>query len=304
MTFKEANEISIKAYLAKLEIFPTKEMGYYGMYRCPFRDDNDPSMKVDYNKNLWFDFGSTACGGTLIDLIMKIGQCSEHDAITKLEKEEYKCDSFSFHGNTLIPSTGFIINKIQSLQNKALLDYVCEERKINSDIAKLHLLEIYYSVKNKSYFSIAFQNDGKGYELRNAYFKGCIGQKTMTTIRNPNITSNTCLVFEGFMNYLSYLTLKEQKEPIESDIIVLNSTSLVKQMINKHIVYDKIFCFLDNDTAGQEALCNLQKEYGHHLSDQSIHYREYNDLNDFLCGKKIKKEESLNNPKKFNHPAR
>jgi len=140
MTFKEANEISIKAYLAKLEIFPTKEMGYYGMYRCPFRDDNDPSMKVDYNKNLWFDFGSTACGGTLIDLIMKIGQCSEHDAITKLEKEEYKCDSFSFHGNTLIPSTGFIINKIQSLQNKALLDYVCEERKINSDIAKLHLL--------------------------------------------------------------------------------------------------------------------------------------------------------------------
>ena len=70
MTYKEANNISIKDYLNSLGIQPAKEKGSYGMYRSPLREDNTPSFKVDYNANLWCDYG-TGEGGTLIDLVMK-----------------------------------------------------------------------------------------------------------------------------------------------------------------------------------------------------------------------------------------
>ncbi len=70
MTYKEANNISIKDYLNSLGIQPVTEKGSYGMYRSPLREDNTPSFKVDYNANLWCDYG-TGEGGTLIDLVMK-----------------------------------------------------------------------------------------------------------------------------------------------------------------------------------------------------------------------------------------
>ncbi|GAB6864764.1 hypothetical protein JCM10556A_14410 [Bacteroides acidifaciens] len=64
MTYKEANNISIKDYLNSLGIQPVTEKGSYGMYRSPLREDNTPSFKVDYNANLWCDYG-TGEGGTL-----------------------------------------------------------------------------------------------------------------------------------------------------------------------------------------------------------------------------------------------
>jgi hypothetical protein len=43
------NEISIKSYLANVNIHPVNDYGYYGMYHCPFRSDNNASFKMDYN---------------------------------------------------------------------------------------------------------------------------------------------------------------------------------------------------------------------------------------------------------------
>jgi hypothetical protein len=46
------NEISIKQYLTKMNIYPVKDYGYYGMHHCPFRNDSNASFKVDYCKNV------------------------------------------------------------------------------------------------------------------------------------------------------------------------------------------------------------------------------------------------------------
>ena len=70
MTYQEANNISIKDYLESLGILPVVDKLYYGMYHSPFRQDDTPSLKVDYGVNLWCDFG-TGEGGSLIDLVMK-----------------------------------------------------------------------------------------------------------------------------------------------------------------------------------------------------------------------------------------
>jgi hypothetical protein len=299
MTFKEANKkISIKTYLAQLEIFPTKEMGYYGMYKCPFRQDKDPSMKVDYVKNMWFDFG-TNLGGTLIDLVMNINQLSPQDALRLLEKGEYSINSFSFHGNTQVTPNEVTIKKIQSLQNSALTDYLCS-RKIDIEIAKHYLEEIYYSVKGKYYFSVAFKNDKGGYELRNPYLKNCLAPKEITTIRNSNANCDICLVFEGFMNFLSYLTLNKEIEPLNCDSIILNSTSQLKNMIDNHPNYNMYYCYLDNDNAGRQAVETLKQSFGTKVIDHSFLYEQFNDLNDMLCDKKIITENASSPPNVIN----
>lgn len=174
MTYKEANNISIKDYLNSLGIQPVTEKGNYGMYRSPLREDNTPSFKVDYNANLWCDYG-TGEGGTLIDLVMKQNGCNAYGAICRLEQGNTA--SFSFHGKDLPErdtkrqaASPIEIRRIQPLQNPALIRYL-QERGISPGTASPYVQEMYYRIGGKSYFALAFRNDSGGYELRNPRFK-------------------------------------------------------------------------------------------------------------------------------------
>ena len=197
MTYKEANNISIKDYLNSLGIQPAKEKGSYGMYRSPLREDNTPSFKVDYNANLWCDYG-TGEGGTLIDLVMKQHQCNAYGAICRLEQGDTA--SFSFHGKELPErdtkrqaASPIEIRRIQPLQNPALIRYL-QERGISPGTASPYVQEMYYRVGGKPYFALAFRNDSGGYELRNPRFKGSTS-KDITHIRQQGEPRDTCFVF-------------------------------------------------------------------------------------------------------------
>lgn len=48
--------IPIRNYLKSRGFHPAREYSGYGMYRSLFRDEDTPSIKVDYNRNLWYDF--------------------------------------------------------------------------------------------------------------------------------------------------------------------------------------------------------------------------------------------------------
>ena len=148
MTYKEANNISIKDYLNSLGIQPVTEKGSYGMYRSPLREDNTPSFKVDYNANLWCDYG-TGEGGTLIDLVMKLHQCNAYGAICRLEQGD--TTSFSFHGKDLPErdtkrqaASPIEIRRIQPLQNPALMHYL-QERGISLGTASPSLILHWHS---------------------------------------------------------------------------------------------------------------------------------------------------------------
>ena len=130
MTYKEANNISIKDYLNSLGIQPVTEKGSYGMYRSPYGRTTHRVYKVDYNANLWCDYG-TGEGGTLIDLVMKQHQCNAYGAICRLEQGDTA--SFSFHGKELPErdtkrqaASPIEIRRIQPLQNPALMRYLLE----------------------------------------------------------------------------------------------------------------------------------------------------------------------------------
>ena len=293
MTYKEANNISIKDYLNSLGIQPVTEKGSYGMYRSPLREDNTPSFKVDYNANLWCDYG-TGEGGTLIDLVMKQNGCNAYGAICRLEQDD--TTSFSFHGKDLPErdtkrqaASPIEIRRIQPLQNPALMRYL-QERGISPGTAAPYVQEMYYRIGGKPYFALAFRNNSGGYELRNPRFKGSTS-KDITHIRQQGEPREKCLVFEGFMDYLSFLTLRMKNCPTMPDLdrqdyVILNSTVNVPKAIGVLYPYERIHCMLDNDKAGYEATRAIELEYSYRVRDFSHNYRGYSDLNDYLCDRK------------------
>lgn len=286
MTLDDIKKISIREYLGQIGICSTKENVRYGMYHSPFREDRDASLKVDYNQNLWIDYG-TGEGGSIIDLVSRIEKCSIGEAVKKLDDK-----SFSFHGNNFVPSkqeSAIRIEKIQPLDNLALVAYL-KERGINLSIAQAHCSEVHYYVGDKSYFAVGFRNDAGGWELRNRYFKGSSSPKNITTINNG---SDAVMVFEGFIDFLSYLSLKQNASPA-IDSAILNSLANLPKAIPFLQTHQTIHAFLDNDEAGKRAVQCLSpvcKE----VIDQSVFYRNHKDLNDYWRDKSNPKKEVKGN---------
>jgi hypothetical protein len=136
------------------------------MYHCPYREDRNASFKVDYQKNVWHDFGTNE-GGSIIDLVMKMESCSFHEAANRLERKyadvqisSYADKPFSFHGDN--PS--IMIQNILPITHPKLTAWV-RERKIDLNLANLYCKEIHYRNRDRDYFSIGFRNDKGGYEL-------------------------------------------------------------------------------------------------------------------------------------------
>jgi hypothetical protein len=273
-------DINIKQYLNKKGINPKKDFQYYGMYCSPFREDVNASFKVDYQLNIWYDFG-TGDGGSIIDLVMKMENCSFHEAANKLEKEYVGInpDSFSFHRNEKDEPT-IVIQNILPITHPKLIAWV-RERKIDLNLANSYCREIHYQIRDKNYFSVGFGNDKGGYELSNPpNFKSCISPKEITTFKKGQ---NLCLVFEGFWDFLSYLTL-QKIEKSKHDIVVLNSTANISKAMVFLKSHKEVYCYLDNDESGRKTTETI-KSVCPNVNDRSVRYAKYKDLNDFLCGK-------------------
>lgn len=181
--------------------------------------------------------------------------------------------------------------EVLPLKNVALLSYL-RSRRIDLDIGRRYCREIHYDLYGKHYFAIAFQNGLGGYEVRNPYFKGCFGKKDITLF--PLVTrqrQDSCLVFEGFMDFLSYQTLLTRggtyfivEEP--SDFLIMNSVNNKQKYYPALERYGSIHCFLDNDTEGNKALEELSAIFPYHVTDDSFRYAEYKNINDYLIGRK------------------
>jgi len=58
MNIQEAKNISLADYLQSIGIIPRKRQGNNLWYSSPFRDETEPSFKVNLTRNEWKDFGS------------------------------------------------------------------------------------------------------------------------------------------------------------------------------------------------------------------------------------------------------
>lgn len=286
------NAISIKAYLAQYDIHPVKEKGNIAMYYSPLREDTNASFKVDLEKNLWIDFG-TGEGGTMIDLVMKLKKCTLYDAIVELEQTDVNpsvgTDSFSFHGKESTPL--ITIERVEELAHPALLQYL-DKRAIDIGLAREYCKQVHYTTNDRNYFAIGFKNDSDGWNLRSEYFKGCTSMDISTC---RAVDKNTALVFEGFMDYLSYLSMNNLGKST-NNIIVLNSTSNLNKTIDFIKSHDKVYTYLDNDEGGRKATQLINQVCKAHFN-KSTEFANFKDLNECHVAKqKAKKQEVKQKP--------
>ena len=118
--------------------------------------------------------------------------------------------------------------------------------------------------------------------LRSERFKGGSSPKHITTLDNR---SDTVIAFEGFMDFLAYLSLKHP-ERLHIDAAVLNSgVNLPKAVpfLSRHPV---IHTFFDNDEAGRKTTADLIRLCPRsEVIDQRYFYSGHKDVNDYLIAR-------------------
>ena len=291
----DLKNIGIRQFLARRGIQPKYECNGYGMYLSPLREERTPSFKVDYVRNLWYDFGSGE-GGTLRTLVIRLERCDNREAVRRLQNGE-KRDAGSASLSPGIgerPAAGGPLPVLRPaavpalrilsdapLHHPALVGYL-QSRCIDPAIASSYCREVRYAIGGKTFFAVGFRNDAGGWELRSERFKGCSSPKHITTIDNR---SDTVIAFEGFMDFLAYLSLK-YPERLRIDAAVLNSVvNLPKAVpfISRHPV---IHAFFDNDEAGRKATADLIRLCPRNeVIDQSSFYSGHKDVNDYLTAR-------------------
>lgn len=295
MTTQEAKQIRIADYLQSLGYTPIKQQGNSLWYKSPLREETEASFKVNTELNQWYDFG-IGKGGNIIALASELYRSDNVpyllERIAKQTPHMHTANHTSFSlGRQSVSEPMYRHLQVTELSSPALLSYL-QERGINTELAKRVCRELRFENKGKPYFAIGFPNMAGGYEVRNRYFKGCVAPKDITHIRQQGEPRSMCYLFEGFIDYLSFLTIRIRNNPqyprlTTQDYIILNSVSNLAKAEGILADYSKIGCFLDNDTAGRTAYKNLQTMLGERLFDKSIYYSEYKDLNDYLCGKPL-----------------
>lgn len=270
--------IGIRTVLESFGLFPVKENRKTAFYFALDREEKIPSLSVDFVKNKAFDFG-TGKSYDVISIVQQMNQCSVSDALKYLSAFDFSSQN-EFLNEGIKTESDYKILEIKELEHPALIQYL-KSRKV---FEQKHLVkEIHYELNEKKYFSIGFQNNSGGFEIRNQYSKICIGKKDITFIQREQNPNNEIVVFEGFFDYLTFRNLEKSENPT-SDFLILNSTAILFKVKEKLKKFNKISLFLDNDANGISVKAKIQNQYKN-VEDCSLVYHNFKDLNEWFCEK-------------------
>ena len=307
MDIQTAKQIRLEEFLHSLGYNPVKRQGINLWYKSPFREETEASFKVNTERNPMVRFCTRQ--GRQHHRTGFAPLCNGQRAVSfethRGTAPHVRPISFSFRKQSFTEPSFQQLETVP-LSSPALLAYL-QERGINPVLAKRECREARFTHNGKRYFAIAFPNISGGYEIRNRYFKGCIAPKEISHIRQSGEQRNTCYVFEGFMDYLSFLTLRLESCPQcpdfdRQDYMVLNSVANVPKALYPLGSYERIHCFFDNDRAGMEALQQIRKEYDstRHIRDASQIYCGCKDLNEYLQKRMADGKEQMQSVRKRN----
>ena len=277
---------SISELLTRLGYEPVKRTGNEFLYLSMLRDsDTTPSFSVNDKQGTWFDFGEGK-GGNIIDFGLRYWKGLAFPEV--LEKIVLTCDSGvpSHAGRANYsrqsakqkePNYG-ILEVGELGNNVAILNYL-ESRCVLS-IAEGRLKEIYYYIegedkKRSKFFGAGWQNETGAWEIRNLHFKGCLGHKAISFIPN---SEKRLAVFEGFFDYLSWLT---ENTFAPDSVLILNSVALLQAGIAKAESFPEINLYFDNDPSGRQATLDFIAALPWAI-DRSGIYAGCKDYNEFI----------------------
>ena len=284
MNIDQIKKIKLQEFLATIDCKPVKQYGVNLMYISPLRTEKHASFKVNTELNLWYDFG-IGRGGNIIDLAELLYNSSDVSyLIHQIECNAPSCVLVSLpKAKPNTPQNSFENLQVLSITHPALIKYL-GERCIDIEIARTVCKELHFDTRGKHYFGIGFPNIAGGYEIRNPFFKGGITPKDISLFHNEE-SKQSCFVFEGFIDFLSFMMLrrKENDGLKRQDYLVLNSVSNVHKALESLSHYKNVQCFLDNDEAGRKAYQALLMGLKVPVIDSSGLYADCKDLNEFLC---------------------
>ncbi|WP_337039174.1 toprim domain-containing protein [Elizabethkingia anophelis] len=318
MNCKQFNSIPLEEVLASLGHLPTKQNEKEAWYLNPLASESQASFKLNKSLNLWFLF-SEGIGGNNTDFIQKYFSYSVKEVLNwvstrnfssfhQQEQEQTQTQTLFDKAKNIKPD--YQIDEIKGIENQNLKNYL-QGRGLSEKVYH-YVKEITLTVNNKQLYAIGFENQSGGFELRNSFYKGTVLKKDISVIQlgmendfssnnnshtgniQPSVSTNTkdnstdknAAVFEGFMDALSFIELQKA---FTGDLLVLNSTSLLKKAIEYLKSYSEINIFLDNDKAGEKCKMELLESFPY-AKDHSGLYAPHKDLNDYLVyiGRKVK----------------
>ena len=295
MNINQIKKIKLQEFLATIDCKPVKQYGVNLMYLSPLRTEKHASFKVNTELNLWYDFG-IGRGGNIIDLAELLYNSSDVSyLIRQIERNAPSGVSVSLpKAKPNTPQNSFENIQVLSITHPVLIKYL-GERCIDIEIARTVCKELHFDTRGKHYFGIGFPNIAGGYEIRNPFFKGGITPKDISLFHNEE-SKQSCFVFEGFIDFLSFMMLrrKENDGLKRQDYLVLNSVSNIQKALEPLSHYENVQCFLDNDEAGRNAYLRLSKEFGNLVTDASTLYSGFKDLNEYLCAESKHSEKTEN----------
>ena len=288
MNCKEFNQLDIVDYLLLMGYKPAKISGNDHWYFSPFRNEQTPSFKVNRKFNVWYDHGLQK-GGKLVDFGVLFYNCT----VNELMQRSAHQNTFSFHQQKSVDRAAsisgagekekiIILDTRSPIRLLSLKEYL-QFRKIPLEIANRYCKEVDFNLYDKKYTVIGFKNSAGGYELRSANFKGSSSPKEVTLFGKD--LSKKILVFEGFMDFLSYkaihqprLILLSKQQP---NFLILNSIGFLEKMKPMFENYPSIHLYLDRDKKGLELtkeILSISRKY----RDESLTYKNHKDLNEYL----------------------
>lgn len=296
MRASEAAKIPIERYLLA-EGFKHSRVTLGGdelWYHSPIRSgDKTPSFKVNRPKNIWYDHGLDE-GGDVIALVCTLRKVTVSEALAIIESLErqglpqIKNDPVDeINSSMTICATQAVVPeskilKVQDIKHPALMDYL-QQRCIDRSLAKKFLKEVHYQrvMSLQNYFTLGWPN-GQGFDTRNAYFKGFVGTgKSISTLTMEG--NESVLVFEGFLDFLSYVGYRGEV-PKKEGFLILHSTALKRQAVKAIKQYDikRVQLFMDHDDVGRSCkVFFLKYLLGYEVQDCSELYTGYKDVNEW-----------------------
>ena len=276
LTLTEAKNKDLVTYLSSLGYEPARIRNADYWYRSPLRLERTPSFKVNRKLNRWYDHG-LGRGGNLVDFAIQYHNCTIGELLKNLHADLSFQKPLSHDPQAVPKNEKLRIVEEASIRSFSLLQYL-KQRRISIDIAEQYCRELRYELGGKTYYGIGFRNDAGGYEIRNPYFKGSSSPKDITSFDN---SASEVLVFEGFMDFLSFRSIHKNEGEKTPDVIVLNSLSFFEKGRSFMERHTSIRLYLDRDESGQSCsrhALSLSSKY----RDESALYQNYKDLNDWV----------------------
>ncbi len=277
VSLQEIRDMDLVSYLANLGHEPSKIRNNDFWYLSPLRDETVPSFKVNRRINRWYDHGMGR-GGNLIDFAILYKNCSLSEFLAGFRNGSpvTMTSTRALRQRPARRESGIKIVEQRSLRSDSLLRYI-QERRVSVHMADRYCRELNYEISGNRYLGIGFPNDGGGFEIRSPDYK--LGSSPKD-ISSHGTGSSEILVFEGFMDFLTFRTLHPEIDESRVDFMVLNSVSFFERAREKMETHQQISLYLDRDRAGSE-LTMYALSLDDRYRDQSILYKNHKDLNDW-----------------------